>query len=166
MTGDGRTRTEGETEDGPRAPSVSATSPYPMSRLAPAFDLVNVAREIQDADALLGAVVSDKLEMLAAQIRGLQEQAKKVLDDAQRDAVLHRATCHFKKRPGAIYHLYERENGTLYFSMLSPDDWAGAPPHPFRGSYRLEVDLSFTPAEDLARKADSAELVKRLLSAG
>ena len=65
----------------------------------------------------------------------------------QRDLELHRAECAFQKRPGATYHLYERGNGSLYFSMLSVEEWGGAPPHPHRGSYRLELDQSWTPVE-------------------
>ena len=154
---DDKPRDEGETE--PR----TATSPYPMSRLAPSFDLVDVARQIQEADALVTATATDKLSLLADQIRAIQDQAKKILEDAQRDAVLHRATCHFKKRPGAVYHLYERPDGKLYFSMLSPEEWGDALPHPFRGSFRLEIDLSFSPVEELARRAARSDLVKRLL---
>jgi hypothetical protein len=116
-----------------------------MSRLAPPHDLVDVAREIQQADALLGAVTSAKLELVVRQIRALQDEALCLLEAAQRDGELHRTACGFKKRPGRVYHLYRRPDGTRYFSMLSPAEWGGAPPHAFEGSYRLEVDMSWTP---------------------
>ncbi len=125
-----------------RGPAHS--SPYPLSRLAPSFSLVDVARTIEEADAVLGHVASSKLELIAEQIKTLQEQARGVLRDMQRDAELHRAECRLVKRPGAVYHLYARENGTLYLSLLSPADWGGSPPHLHRGAYRLEVDHSFT----------------------
>jgi hypothetical protein len=130
------------------APSDHA-SPYPVSRLAPPFGLVDLAREIQDADRVLGAVVGGQLEVIAEQIRGLQERARDILERADRAGQLHRAACNFRKRPGATYHLYRRPSGELYFSMLSPEDWGGSgtgggPPHPFEGSYRLEVDMSWT----------------------
>jgi len=47
-------------------------------------------------------------------------QARKVLEETKRDAELHHAACNFKKRPGQMYYLYKRQNGTTYFSMLSP----------------------------------------------
>jgi hypothetical protein len=119
-------------------------SPYPLSRLAPAFDLVDIAREIQEADKMLGAVVGGQLDVIAKQIQALQDQAHGLLEKARIAAELHRAGCHFKKRPGHVYHLYRRPNGSAYFSMLSPKEWRGAPPHPFEGSFRLEVDQSFT----------------------
>jgi len=47
-------------------------------------------------------------------------QAQHILEDARRDAQLHHAACNFQKVPGHTYHLYERQNGTTYFSMLEP----------------------------------------------
>ena len=47
-------------------------------------------------------------------------KARKVLEETKRDAELHHAACNFKKRPGQMYYLYRRQNGTTYFSMLSP----------------------------------------------
>lgn len=143
MSDDPHHRHGGDKHHGP-----ARTSPYPVSRLAPSHDLVDVARQIERADATLGAVVGGKLELIARQIRSLQEEARVLLEATQRDLELHRAECAFVKRVGATYHLYERADGSLYFSMLSPDDWGGAPPHPFRGSYRLAPDQSFQPADD------------------
>ncbi|HJL19836.1 MAG TPA: DUF2452 domain-containing protein [Sandaracinaceae bacterium LLY-WYZ-13_1] len=157
-----RTRHGGDRHEGP-----SRTSPYPVSRLAPAHDLVDVAREIERADQTIGAVVGGKLELIARQIRALQEEAREILDDTRRDLDLHRAECNFAKRVGGVYHLYERPNGRCYFSMLSPDDWGGAPPHSFRGSYRLEGDQSWTPAAQIEGDAERPEaLVRRLLESG
>jgi Protein of unknown function (DUF2452) len=126
------------------ADALERASPYPLSRLAPPFDLVDVAREIQDADRMLGAVVGGQLDVIAKQIHALQDQARTLLEKARVAGELHRAACHFKKRPGHIYHLYRRADGVAYFSMLSPADWGGQPPHAFEGSYRLEVDLGWT----------------------
>ena len=144
----------------------SRTSPYPVSRLAPAYDLVDVAKEIQQADATMGLVVSGKLMLIADQIRHLQEQARQILEATQRNGALHRVPCSFKKKPGDIYHLYRRDDGTLYFSLLSPDDWQGQPPHAFEGSYRIEADMSWTAARDVAAASERQEEGMRLLGIG
>lgn len=136
---DARVKDDGKHE-GP-----ARTSPYPASRLGASIRLVDTAREIEQADRMLGAVAGGKLDVIARQIRALQREAQEILERAQRDLELHRAECAFQKRPGATYHLYERANGSLYFSMLSVEEWGGAPPHPHRGSYRLELDQSWTP---------------------
>jgi hypothetical protein len=140
-------RDSGPLHEGPRQ-----ASPYPLSRLAPVHDLVDVAREIQEADRMIGTAVGSKLELLAKQIRALQEEARQILEAASRDAELHRAACRFMRRPGQTYHFYRRPEGALYISMLSPDDWHGTPPHTFVGSYRLEADMSWTRAEDIEIK--------------
>lgn len=144
-----------------------ATAPYPVSRMAPAFGLVDLAREVEEADNMLANVAHGKLRIIAEQMRTLREEAERVLEQARRDQELHRARCNFKRQPGRIYHLYRRGNGELYFSMLSPREWGGAPPHPFEGSFRLENDMSWTPAEagsDPDRETDA--LVRQLLGDG
>lgn len=132
---------EGEQHTGP-----GRAAPYPVSRLAPAIELVDLAGQIAEADRALDLRVNAKLKVIADQIKALQAEARKILEEAQHDQELHRACCAFKRKPGSIYHLYRRPEGGRYFSMLSPRDWRGAPPHEFIGSYRLENDLSWTPA--------------------
>lgn len=158
---DDRTRYDGPNHDGP-----ASTSPYPLSRMSAPHDLVDTAREIQRADAVLAAVATDKLTQIAEQIRALQDQARVVLERARRDAELHRAECRFQKVPGQVYHLYRRaRDGSEreYFSLLSPDDWRGAPPDPYVGSYRLEADASFTPAAELGVHDARSVSARRLL---
>jgi hypothetical protein len=146
-----------------RAPS--AASRYPLSRLSAKHDLIDMAREIQAADSMLSAVVGGELEAIARQIRALQEQAQRTLQRAQRDAELHRARCSFKKRPGLIYHLYRRADDDRYFSMLSPEDWRGSPPHAYEGSYRLEADMRFTPLDEIAAREQEWAQLRPLLNA-
>jgi hypothetical protein len=144
----------------------NAAAPYPLSRLSAPINLIDVAREIQAADSLLSAVAGGKLEAIARQIRALQAEAARTLAEAQIDAELHRVRCSFKKIPGKLYHLYERPDAERYFSLLSPDDWAGQPPHRFCGSFRLEADMRFTAAEQLeAREREWSEL-RPLLTRG
>ena len=77
------------------------------------------------------------------QIQHLQEQAKEVMAQAAFDQKLHRAECRFKRIAGHCYHLYERDSGELYFSMLSPNDWKQTPPNTYLGGYQLQADMSW-----------------------
>ena len=122
-------------------------SPYPISRLAPPFSMVETAKQIEAADATLGVRLGGQLELIADQIRGLQEKARGLLERARRDQELHRARCNLQRRAGATYHLYRGADGERYWSMLSPADWGGTPPHAFEGSYRLELDMSWTEVD-------------------
>lgn len=148
---------------GPRHEGREAATPYPVSRLAPPIDLVDMARAIQRADTMLGAVASDKLRLIADQIRALQGEAARILEKTHRDAELHRAVCRFEKRAGHTYHLYRDAAGRPFFSLLSPDDWRGKPPYPFEGSYRLEADMGWTPAARIAERDARDDELRGLL---
>ncbi len=143
----------------------ASTSPYPVSRLSAAHDLIDMAAEIQKADRLLGTVTGTKLKVIADQIRALQEQARVVLKRAQRDGDLHRAKCNFEKAAGKTYHLYRRDSGDTYFSMLAPNEWTLKQPQTFLGSYRLEVDMSWTPLDEVDHRDADDAAVTRLLEA-
>ena len=139
------------------------SAPYPVSRMAPAFELVNLAEEISQADATLAAHASGKLRLIANQIKALQDEAQQILEQTQRDQLLHRAQCNFKRQPGKIYHLYQKANGTNYFSMLAPAEWGSKPPHTFLGSYQLQIDMSWTPVEEITKHNNETEEIVRQL---
>lgn len=141
------------------------SAPYPVSRMAPATELVDLARQIEEADQMLGNVVHAKLKVIAEQMKSLQKEARSILESTARDQQLHRAQCQFKRQPGKIYHLYKRDADALYFSMLSPDEWGGKPPHEFVGSYRLENDMSWTPLEEIGKDEPSIQLLNAMLGA-
>jgi len=140
------------------------SAPYPVSRLAPAIELVDLAKEVAQADNMLTGVATGKLRVIAEQMKALQEEAKKVLTQVQQDQDLHRVPCNFKRQPGRFYHLYRKPNSERYFSMLSPHEWSNKPPHEFIGSYRLEADMSWTPAEQAAPD-DMNRMIQQLLDA-
>lgn len=144
-----------ETDKG-RYEGKANAAPYALSRMAPAYDLVNAAEQIQNADRTLAAMTGGKLGVIAEQISRLQEQARQLLEKARRDAELHRAECRFEKRAGDVYHLYRRVDGVAWFSRLAPDEWVTAHTNTFEGSYRLELDMSFTR---LDKDEDAAPLV-------
>ncbi len=123
------------------------TSPYPVSRLAPAFGLVDLAAEVERADQAIAGQTNAQLELIAEQIRQLQAKAREILEKAQHDLQLHKARCAFAKRPGQVYHLYRTKAGELQFSLLSPADWGGRPPHEYQGAWRLEADQRWTRVE-------------------
>ncbi|MGB5833532.1 MAG: DUF2452 domain-containing protein [Thiohalocapsa sp.] len=142
------------------------SSPYPTSRLAPAFHAPRLAEEVARAESMLNARTSAKLRVIADQIKSLQAEALKVLDEARDEQALTQAQCAFKRIPGKLYHLYAKTDGSSYFSMLSPQDWRGQPPDSYSGSFRLEADYSWTPADKLDQPDDTGQLVQQLLRIG
>ena len=116
--------------------------PYGTRTLDPAITLVDRAREIETASQSIQTHVSGKLDLIAGQIRQLQAEAKKIMEQAQTDIELHKIKCNFEKKIGMTLHLYEKPGGIKYFSFLSPEEW-GTPPHKFLGTYKLNADQSF-----------------------
>jgi hypothetical protein len=157
---------------GPKHEGPSRSSPYAVSRLAPPHDLVDVAKQIQEADAMLGAVAHARLSTIAEQMKMLKAEAERILDETRRSLDLHRARCSFAKRAGSVYHAYRRTSGEVWLSMIGPEEW-GEPSEErrFVGTYRLELDQSWTPlAGEHAGERRAAsdvpaprELVTRLL---
>jgi hypothetical protein len=120
------------------------SAPYPLARTAPAYSLVDVAAQIQQADETLAMVATGKLALIAKQMEQLRAQARELLEKTRLDAELHRARCNFEKRPGGVYHLYRKTDGEAWFSRLAPEEWVTPQPQTFEGTYRLELDMSFT----------------------
>ncbi|KAJ7427379.1 hypothetical protein WISP_07642 [Willisornis vidua] len=133
------------------------------ARVGDPGDLVALARQVQQANDFVRANAYSKLTVIAEQIRYLQEQARKVLDEANRDADLNHVACNLVKKPGNIYYLYRRESGQRYFSILSPKEW-GTTPHEFLGAYKLQHDMSWTPFEDIERRDAEITSLEKLLT--
>lgn len=142
------------------------SAPYAMSRMGSPYALVDMAAEIEKANTMLATMAGGKLGQIADQIRRLQEDARVLLERAQRDAELHRALCGFEKKPGGEYHLYRRESGDVWFSRLAPHEWATKQTHTFEGSYRLESDMSFVRLDEPEDRPESVEVasIKALLA--
>jgi len=126
-------------------------------------DLVELAKEVAKADTFVRANVGNKLQVIVEQIRFLQSQAEKVLAEAKRNSDLHHVACNCKKIPGNTYYMYERPDGQRYMSLISPQEWGSACPHEPHGAFILEMDHSWTPAEDAAGRASDQALVEQIL---
>jgi hypothetical protein len=138
------------------------SAPYPVSRLAPAMELVDLAKTISDADNTIRTTATGKLSVIARQIKSLQDEARQILQQAQRDQNLHRARCNCQRIAGNTYHLYRDDREECYFSLLSPKEWNDQPPHKYEGAYRLENDMSWTALDEI-NEDDSQPILEHLL---
>ncbi|XP_008070790.1 uncharacterized protein C1orf50 homolog [Carlito syrichta] len=148
----------------PSPGGLSLVSPYHACRVGDPLDLVGLAQQVQKADEFIRANATNKLTVIAEQIQYLQEQARKVLEDARRDANLHHVACNIVKTPGHIYYLYKRESGQQYFSIISPKEWGTSCPHDFLGAYKLQHDLSWAPYEEIEEQDAQISIMDKLLS--
>lgn len=147
------------------APSgLELVSSYQTTRVGDPMDLVALAAQVQKGDEFVKANACNKLIVIADQIRYLQEQARKALEEAKRDADLHHAACNIVKKPGTMYYLYQRPSGQKYFSIISPKEWGPSCPHPFMGAFKLQPDMSWTPVEEVEKKEAQIAIMDKLLS--
>lgn len=129
------------------------------------FDLVELAGQIQTADKFTRATAGSKLSVIAEQVRFLQEQARKVLEEAQRDQEINHMACNFKRIPGKLYYIYKKPNGKKWMSMISPEEWGQDCPE-FVAAYKLEHDMSWTPQDNVQAKNDENAVIDKILRAG
>ncbi|XP_022203544.2 uncharacterized protein C1orf50 homolog [Nilaparvata lugens] len=129
------------------------------------LEIAALSGELAKADQLAQTVAFGKLEMVAEQLKFLKSQTYSVVVKLREGLSLNHVACNFKKIPGSIYHLYQRPSGQKYFSMLSPEEWNGAAPHDFLGSFRLEQDMTWTPASEIEARDASREPSLKLLKA-
>ncbi len=145
----------------------SHASPYPVSRLGAPVSLVDTAKVIETASATVAMRTNAQLEVIVEQIRSLQAQAREIVEQARRDVDLIHADCRFRRVPGRIYHLYERDDGRRYFSMLGPDEYGTGSPDGFVASFRYEHDESWTRLDEIEardrRRAESRAFVSTRL---
>ncbi|KAK7063254.1 hypothetical protein SK128_004243 [Halocaridina rubra] len=149
-------------EADPAPGGVVLVNPYRTNKMDK-MDLVAMAQEIQKADSFVHANVSNKLQVIAEQVRFLQEQARRVLEEAKQSADLHHVPCNFVKKPGHIYYLYNRPSGQNYFSIISPQEWGNCP-HEYIGAYRLEPDHSWTPEDKMKARTDDQQMINKILT--
>ncbi|XP_054734162.1 uncharacterized protein C1orf50 homolog [Anastrepha obliqua] len=127
-------------------------------------DIISLATQIQNADKQLKSGTCQKLCVILDQIKMLQAQAMEIIKESEESQLLHNAACNFTKKPGHIYHLYQRSSGQSYFSMLSPEEWNDKVDQKYLGSYRLEYDLSWTPLDKIKERDDKMNWAEKCLA--
>ena len=127
-------------------------SPYPVSRLGAPMSLVDTAKAIEQASETIALRSNAQLEVIVEQMQELQNKAREILERAAEDVTLAHAECRFQRVPGRLYHLYERDNGKQYFSMLAPDEYSQGAPHRYVASYRFEHGESWTRADQIGEE--------------
>lgn len=138
--------------DGENVREGAHASPYPVSRLAAPISLVDSAKLIEKASETVALRTNAQLEVIVEQMLALQAKAREIMTQAMNDIDLVRVECRFQRVPGKIYHLYQRQDGRRYFSMLAPHEYTQGVPHTFVASYRYEHGETWTRADEIEAK--------------
>ena len=81
-----------------------------------------------------------KLGLIAEQIYELQQKAKEIILDAEKNKELHNINITCKKVPGKYYYHY-LNNGKDQLSIISPKEWSSY--DEFKGCYLYDYDNNF-----------------------
>ena len=106
--------------------------PYGDNRSAPAF---------KDTSNEVSVWKSQKHEAsnkyFNIKLKELQEEYEKLLEEYQVNEMVYNAQCRFAPVIGEVYHLYEREDGSSFLSMIGPKQWQTKKDFDFVGSFKL-----------------------------
>jgi hypothetical protein len=123
------------------------STPYPRSRLSPPISALNLLPSTP-ALATITTNLEVKLQLIGDQIKRLQSLGEKLIMEAQKNIDLHAIPCSMNKKPGDVYHLYERDDQSQFLSIISPEEWGNMFNLKFLGSYKLESDMSWFSLEE------------------
>lgn len=76
---------------------------------------------------------------LRSRYEELQEEFRKLIETSEDTQRMYNASISFVPIVGQVYHLYQRENGDEWISMIEPENFSGYY-HDYIGSYRLATD--------------------------
>ena len=66
----------------------------------------------------------------------IKDEYKKLIEAYKWNELVYSSDFRFEPIKGHIYHLYQKENQTLFLSLISPDEWNQI----YIGSFRLDSD--------------------------
>jgi hypothetical protein len=89
-----------------------------------------------------------QMEMLRRQAESLMEEARKIEARLLLSVEIFQADVNFVPVVGNVYHLYERDSGSRFLSLIGPDSWGKlAKPLNHRGSFRHLADSTWEPVK-------------------
>lgn len=113
-----------------------AIMPYGDSVAAPAIRPVNIT-------AYKSEKVIKTNQYFEARFDEIKEEYKRLLESYEWNELVYNSDFRFKPIKGEIYHLYQRNDGTLFLSLIGPSEWDKI----FIGSFRLDSNDKWDKTE-------------------
>lgn len=109
------------------------TMPYGDNVAAPAITLPDTKdyREVK---------VKEAQNKLKSKYEELEQEFKKLVETAADNELIYSASIRFSPIVGRTYHLYAKDDGETWVSMIGPDEWGQGYDFEFLGSFRLATD--------------------------
>ena len=91
------------------------------------FKMINLNDENINKEEMIQSIRSNystysKLDLISKQIKMLQNEACKILNDHKFNLDFANIKCGFKKVPGNYYYVYENEE-EKFLSLIAPEEW-------------------------------------------
>lgn len=100
-----------------------------------------------DKGKIKGRAMKAMYEQTSSQLNQIKEQVELLINQAQNiheritvSEEIYTANCLFEPRIGNIYHLYKRDDGSKFLSLVGPDEWGDNISFEFICSARLLAD--------------------------
>tara|TARA_Y100000589_G_C27041097_1_gene583188 strand:- start:314 stop:697 length:384 start_codon:yes stop_codon:yes gene_type:complete len=81
-----------------------------------------------------------KIKVLFKQMENIKKEIEEIVEESLESENLNNIKCNFKKIPGSYYYVYQKPDLTLFFSILSPNEWNTK--NIFINKYFYDYDLS------------------------
>ena len=104
------------------------------------FNMININNDNNIHEIKSNYSTYSKLELIAKQIKYLEDEALNILEEHNINNSLNDIKCNFKKVPGKYYYLYII-NGEIKLSMISDDEWNTY--EKFLGKFYYDYDYNF-----------------------
>lgn len=116
-----------------RVADKKATMPYGDHAGAPAITVIDTESTYKLPKT------QEASHKLRSRYEELQEEFRKLVETSDDTQRMYNASISFVPIVGQVYHLYQRENGDEWVSMIEPEKFSGYY-HEYVGSYRLATD--------------------------
>lgn len=116
-----------------RVADNKSTMPYGDSVSAPAITQVDTESTYKLPKT------KEASHKLRSRYEELQEEFRKLVETSEDTQRMYDASISFVPIVGQVYHLYRRESGDEWVSMIEPEKFSGYF-HEYVGSYRLATD--------------------------
>jgi len=84
--------------------------------------------------------VKEAQNKLKTKYEELEKEFKKLVETAADNELIYSAMIRFNPKVGETYHLYRKDDGDTWISMVGPKEWGPNFNFEFLGSFRLATD--------------------------
>ena len=98
-------------------------APYALSVTSPKIEPIDKRMLKANAHEAMQHQAEQQIQMLKKQAELLMKQAKAIEERLEISHAIYKADINFEPVINGIYHLYQKEDGTDFLSMIAPEEW-------------------------------------------